>query len=203
MKKIITTLCILILAQSVSSEYLIKLKTGLNSTEFKEPEIPLPQGLSQEEFSFLKESITQNKWTICYESPSDIDNAAFHSGCDSYSTTLTIAEDTNSGKKVAGYSEVSWGSKNGSFVDNSLANAKLFSITNKTVHLPYQYLNRAVYVHSNYGPVFGGAHDLALSSGTNFYCSQKTFENWSRSLCHNNNISVYPTRPKIVIYGLE
>ena len=40
----------------------------------------------------------------------------------------------------------------------------LFSINNKTVHRHYRESGNSIYCNNTFGPIFGGGHDICISS---------------------------------------
>ena len=103
--------------------------------------------------------------TKCYSKEDDShDSATFHSKCDGVGPTITIMK-LSTGKIIGGYSDLSWASS-GNNVASS--NAYLFSITNDwqmTMISPgYSW---ALYHNSDYGPTWGGGHDLHVESDMN------------------------------------
>jgi len=116
---------------------------------------------------------TGHVWTLCYRKSDDGGSSStFHSQCDSYSTTFSIA-DLDSGMLIGGYSTTSWGSSSG-YTGTSGDNF-LFSLTRgyKIQHCTGQHsCDHSQYNHNGYGPTFGGGHDWhingSLSGG---YCN--------------------------------
>ena len=84
--------------------------------------------------------------------------AAFHSRCDNQGPTLVIIKSSNTNQVFGGYNPQSWTSTqgwvsgSGAFLFNLTYNYKL-NQTNPT----YQ-----TYNYSNYGPTFGGGHDIYM-----------------------------------------
>ena len=112
-------------------------------------------------------------WTLCYRKSDDGDSSStFHSQCDSYSTTFSIA-DLNSGVLIGGYSTASWGSSSG-YTGTSGDNF-LFSLTRgyKIQHCSGQHsCSHSQYNHPNHGPTFGGGHDWYVNgSMSGGYCN--------------------------------
>ena len=100
----------------------------------------------------------------------------FHNKCDNKGPTICLCEN-EIGNIFGGYSSISWAS-NG---NNKSANGSfLFTLTNIHGTEPIKFANTkgydwAVYHNSDYGPTFGGGHDLYISNNcfnnTDSYCS--------------------------------
>ena len=112
-------------------------------------------------------------WTQCYQKSVHGDSAStFHSLCNGYSTTISVAQLDN-GLVIGGYSGTYWSSSG--YYSNS--SNFLFSLTNgdqimsgsgqhDTSH------NYSQYNNSGYGPTFGGGHDWHVNSTmTGGYCN--------------------------------
>ncbi|POG76233.1 hypothetical protein GLOIN_2v1474782 [Rhizophagus irregularis DAOM 181602=DAOM 197198] len=92
--------------------------------------------------------------------------AAFHTKCDNKGATIVILKIPNSEHILGGYNPLQWGSN----AWKSTRDSFLFSFTNKNDHnsakvghVNTDYGN-AIYCHQNYGPAFGGGHDLFQDS---------------------------------------
>ena len=120
------------------------------------------------------------KTQLLYRASSHGDNpSSFHSYCDNKGPTITIFRNYNTGYILGGYTNFSWQSDNtGSHND---PNAFLFSINNKkkfcTKNKNGYY---AIYLHSSYGPYFGGTEFYFHSSGNwrssnNVYCCNNNY----------------------------
>ncbi len=90
-----------------------------------------------------------------------LSNATFHATCDLIPNTVTIVKATN-GFIFGGYNEGFWHSVLSGYTPNLLNNF-LFSVTSETTHDHYQNLGFSIYSRSNYGPTFGGGHDLFVN----------------------------------------
>ncbi|XP_067680289.1 interferon-induced protein 44-like [Haliotis asinina] len=93
-------------------------------------------------------------------------NTAFHQKCDNKGPTVTVLYNT-SDCVFGGYTSVSWDSAGAYRVDPT---AFLFRLYFKGSSSPkrYQTTNgtNAIYGHVNYGPTFGGGHDIHSFNGT-------------------------------------
>ncbi len=89
-------------------------------------------------------------------------SANFHSKCDSKGATLTIVR-PSSGRIFGGFTVNSWQSSGG-YVNTNGDKAWLFSLNSTTgpIRLNCIKQSNVQYNHSNYGPTFGGSHDLCM-----------------------------------------
>ncbi|XP_056000050.1 interferon-induced protein 44-like [Ostrea edulis] len=91
----------------------------------------------------------------------------FHQKCDGQGSTVTVLYNTNN-TIYGGYLSQSW-SSNGTWINDT--NAFLFRLQYNGSSNPVQapvsssYYGNAGYGHSNYGPTFGGNHDLQSFTG--------------------------------------
>jgi hypothetical protein len=118
-------------------------------------------------------SSSSQVWTLCYQKSTDGNSSStFHSKCDSYSNTISVAE-LDSGVLMGGYAGTSWSGSSG--WQNDASNF-LFSLTRgyrimagtgtsgTTTH--------AQYSNSSHGTTFGGGHDWYVNSSmTGGYCN--------------------------------
>jgi hypothetical protein len=90
--------------------------------------------------------------------------AAFHAKCDNKGATIVVVKIQNSEQIIGGYNPLQWDTSN---INKSTKDSFLFSFTDrnnlKTVEVGYTINGRhgfAIYCGQNYGPVFGGGHDI-------------------------------------------
>ena len=88
----------------------------------------------------------------------------FHNKCDNQGPTICLCKNEK-GNIFGGYASISWSSDNNYHTANG---SFLFTLTNIHGTSPNkfpntQYYNCAVYHANNYGPAFGGNHDLKIS----------------------------------------
>jgi len=86
--------------------------------------------------------------------------STFHSRCDGKGPTVVIVE-TKSGNVFGGYTYTSWASSGG-YTGSSKAFLFQLRPSMKRFDLRSATASNAIYRHSNYGPTFGGGHDLYL-----------------------------------------
>jgi len=94
------------------------------------------------------------------------DAEAFHRLCDGQANTVTVIKNTN-GFIFGGFTSIPWSSSGSYKTDNS---AFLFSLTNTRntpLKLEVEEAQNAVKHVSDYGPTFGGGHDLTVRSLSN------------------------------------
>ncbi len=124
-------------------------------------------GFTQKEQLNIWASTQGQVWTLCYRKTDDgASSSTFHSLCNGYSTTFTVAE-LDTGNLIGGYSTTSW-SSGCHYTGNS--NNFLFSLTQgyKIQHGTGQHSSgHPQYNCDNYGPTFGGGHDLHFSNNMN------------------------------------
>jgi len=85
----------------------------------------------------------------------------FHSACDNKGPTVVIVK-TTTGVVFGGYTDVTWDSKS-SYARST--NSFLFQIRPKVFKCPIKnYPQYAVYRMVNYGPTFGGGHDIYINN---------------------------------------
>jgi hypothetical protein len=98
---------------------------------------------------------------------------SFHTKCDNQGATVVVLR-SNTGHLFGGYTSVGWASRGGYVTDN---NAFIFTLTNPHGIPPTKYginsINCAISDVANFGPTFGGGHDIYVpqnSDVTNGYC---------------------------------
>jgi len=115
---------------------------------------------------------SKGKWKIIYKATKDgFDANTFRSFCSSKGPTITVIKSSN-GYIFGGYTPISWGSNNNYQYDNK---SFLFSFKNtngsQAVKMenngPHHANQYSIYNGSNYGPTFGGGHDIYICSGSN------------------------------------
>ena len=100
--------------------------------------------------------------TNIFTKQSGDDSVDFHTAVDGQGATFTIIQLDN-GNTIGGYNPISW--QSASYYNGSGdLSAFLFNLTSQlkldqSQNIPYQTYNR-----SNYGPTFGGGHDLYVDS---------------------------------------
>ncbi len=102
-----------------------------------------------------------SEWTLCYRrSDHGANSSTFHSLCNGKGPSISLIQ-TNTNQVFGGYNANSW-SSNGNYTSSS--SNFLFSVTNDFKFPYYQNAGNAAYNGSNYGPTFGGNHDLYVES---------------------------------------
>ncbi len=105
---------------------------------------------------------SSQKWTQCYKrSTHGANSNTFHSLCDNRGPTLSVVRATT-GYIFGGYATSSWGG--GGYIHSS--GNWLYSLTRGTRHsmCGQHSCSYGQYTSSNYGPTFGGGHDLYIAS---------------------------------------
>ena len=106
------------------------------------------------------------KWNLIYRASQDVFEASsFHAKCDNKPNTLIIIKSTN-GNVFGGYTEQTW-NQTGKYKADP--NSFIFSLINKKNKPIKMKLSRSygIFCHSNYGPTFGGGHDLSIADKSN------------------------------------
>ncbi|GES85077.1 BTB/POZ domain-containing protein [Rhizophagus clarus] len=105
-------------------------------------------------------------FNLLYRASRDGNTAvAFHSKCDNKGATIVVAKIQNSEQIVGGYNPLSWDQNSGY---KSTYDSFIFSFTNRNnfqtakVGIVSSHVY-AIYCHQDYGPTFGGGHDLYIS----------------------------------------
>jgi hypothetical protein len=117
-------------------------------------------------------------FNLLYRSSRDGNTAeAFHSKCDNKVATMVVVKIQNSEIIFGGYNPLFWDQSNQC---KTTYDSFIFSFKNlqtaKVGHVNANYAN-AIYCHQNYGPTFGGGHDLHISFNSNSYCNQYSYPN--------------------------
>lgn len=104
---------------------------------------------------------------LLYKSSRDGCSATtFHQKCDGQGSTVTVLYNTNN-TIFGGYLSQNW-SSNGAWINDT--NAFLFRLQynglSNPLKFPVSNAGYAGYGNSNYGPTFGGGHDIYTFSGT-------------------------------------
>jgi len=94
------------------------------------------------------------------------DSDAFHRLCDGKPNTVTIIKNTN-GFIFGGFTSIPWWSSGSYEADNTAFLFSLTNLSNTPLKIKVKSSQYAVYHNSNYGPAFGGGHDLHVSSFSN------------------------------------
>ena len=108
-------------------------------------------------------------FTLLYSISKDgCNNTTFHQKCDNKGPTVTILYNAQ-GSVYGGYTSVPWNTgRNGNYdVDASAFMFRLqYNGTKATCKFPCINPANAIYQNTNYGPIFGGGHDLCTFNGT-------------------------------------
>ena len=146
-------------------------------------------------------------WTLCFQGSSDgFTPSAFHAGCDSYASSITVIQ--ANGKKFGGYSSVP--SSGSGYVSAPTSAAFLFSLTNSFKHANIS-TTHSYYRTPNYGPTWGGGHDLHVlqggggapycNTGYSFACRVGSY---GSATCRNDLCGAYNfTASEVEVYGRD
>jgi len=137
---------------------------------FREDYIPWARGLvglrlSEVRFlTKLLKKVSKAIGPVLYIASKDGDaTAKFHSACDNQGPTVVIVE-TTTGAVFGGYTGLDWSSV-GSY--GSSGTSFLFRMRPAKAHyvIKKSRVGNAIYRNPNYGPTFGGGHDLYIAAG--------------------------------------
>jgi hypothetical protein len=124
--------------------------------------------LTNEESVSLVEITKSSKGILLYRATRDgFNGEAFHSKCDGKRNTITIIK-SHLNYVFGGFASSAW---NSSEVYINDPNAFLFSLRRAGVSFKDKFTVKqaqyALYGHSNYGPTFGGGHDIHIHNQSN------------------------------------
>jgi hypothetical protein len=136
------------------------------------------------------------QWKLQYRATKDGFSAQnFHTKCDTVANTLTIIKSTNE-NIFGGFTEKAWDSSAQNYTVDP--KAFIFSLVNKE-NKPFKIMcpngTNAIYCKSTYGPTFGGAHDIHVSSDSN--SNQTSYSN----LGHTYKHAEYQYNAKSILAG--
>ncbi|CAF3963093.1 unnamed protein product, partial [Rotaria magnacalcarata] len=110
------------------------------------------------------------RWKLIYKATRDGFRATdFHYHCNDQSDTISIIQSKN-GYIFGGYASLPWNSANAFIKDTK---AFIFTLKNPHSFLPTRYMLKsgsepnALYGGANYGPTFGGGHDIHVPDKSN------------------------------------
>jgi hypothetical protein len=141
----------------------------LNEYSIKDPfESQILSGTQSFDLIKVCEFSIKDKWTLLYRGTRDgFGVRNFHSKCDGHSNTLTTIKAHGTSYIFGGFTSIYWDSTSGYKSDS---NAFLFSLTNKD-NQPSKIrqidTNQSIRCDSNYGPTFGGGHDIYVCDNAN------------------------------------
>jgi hypothetical protein len=123
-----------------------------------------------------------SSWSLLYQASVDSFRASsFHAKCDQISNTLTVIKSKQYNFIFGGFTTAQWNQNLNSYISDS--DAFLFSLVN-AYNTPVKmistyYPQYAIYSDNNYGPTFGGGHDIYLPDNSNIangYSSIYTYQ---------------------------
>lgn len=146
----------------------------------------------------------QGKWKLLYRGTKDGFSAStFRNLCSNKGPTVTIVKSSN-GYIFGGYANVAWSSSGSYQFDNkcflfSAKNAngsKMIKLDNNGPHHSNQY---SVYNGGNYGPTFGGGHDLYICD--NCASTTSSYSNLGHSYASPSGLSYGTTQVQSFLAG--
>jgi len=154
------------------------------------------------EISFLTnllKALGKKMGDTLYVASLDGDSASeFHSLSDGQGPTVVVVE-TTAGVIFGGYTDVSWRSSGNNVKSTT---SFLFQIRPSMMKFSVQDPAYAVYHRSNYGPTFGGGHDLHIASGARSNkasCTNKHSYTMTSTNQLNNNEKSFQVKDYVVI----
>ena len=119
---------------------------------------------------------------LLFRTSIDGDNATtFHNKCNGKGPTITFVK-TTAGKRIGGFTMISWTSSNNFKEDRD---AFIFSLDSHQKFIQYRNFGNAINDNSGYGPSFGNGNDLYIANGckgnTSSYCNSNYSYNFYNS----------------------
>ena len=122
----------------------------------------------------------------------------FHSRCDNISNTLVLIK-SEGNRRFGGFTSIQWSSPNsGEYKDDP--NAFLFSLDKQKIY-SYKNNGNAIYNYKDYGPTFGGGHDIyignhaiqekQLRTGESSSCASYNYNGDKNALSESNGSNIY------------
>ena len=140
-----------------------------NKIKFAKQTFETTNILNDEEKILISEWIHPKKvlkFNMVFNTSKDGSSAStFHYYCDGVSPTVTIVRDTN-GNKFGGYTTSTWNQPGPGANYGRDQNAFIFNLSKKIKYLQTdKFVQRSIYRHNSYGPVFGSGYCLYLANG--------------------------------------
>lgn len=153
LSKISLLLVMLLLSSAISAQSVFPILPGSNLADGDDDQVLR---------TWLEESGVVPSGTLIYRrSVNGASGTAFHNAVDNQGPTLVLIKGSN-GTVFGGYNPTSWTSSN---TYSGGADAFLFNLTtNQKGDIHPNYVQNATYNRSNYGPSFGGGHDIFIDS---------------------------------------
>eukprot|EP00013_Stygamoeba_regulata_P025303 CAMPEP_0177651930 /NCGR_PEP_ID=MMETSP0447-20121125/12828_1 /TAXON_ID=0 /ORGANISM="Stygamoeba regulata, Strain BSH-02190019" /LENGTH=430 /DNA_ID=CAMNT_0019155079 /DNA_START=91 /DNA_END=1383 /DNA_ORIENTATION=- len=113
---------------------------------------------------------TKMRWVLCYKASRDGFRAAdFHRKCDKVGPTIAVIQSKEGGYLFGGYTSLSWKSSQRQPKD---PHAFVFSLTNPSnqpvkMDKPGPQSEKFIVDRPDYGPTYGGGHDLYIADNSN------------------------------------
>ena len=140
------------------------------------------------ELFLLCEFPISQKWNLIYRASKDgFEAINFHSKCDDKLNTLIIIKSTND-NVFGGYTEQTWYQIGNYGNYKADPNSFLFSLINK-LNKPIKMKwsrNNGIFCISNYGPIFGGGHDLLIADKSNI--NSESYTDFGNSYIHSDYV---------------
>ena len=166
-----------------------KTTTCIAPFDYKSPKDIEPEIFEGSELLTKEQKETLKSWLpaktntkLLYRGGRDGMNAsAFHNKVNGYGSNITILKN-NKGQLIGGYTSLDWGVNQGSYHRDD--SAFLFSLDRNQKYSPNNAPAAAIYNGQQYGPTFGGGHDLMIfgwtynNSGNDCYHQPSSYTYW-------------------------
>ena len=144
-----------------------KTTTCIAPFDYKAPKDIVPEIFEGSELLTSEQKETLRGWLpaktntkLLYRGGRDGMNAgAFHNKVNGNGSTITILKNSN-GHTIGGYTSLDWGVNQGNYLRDD--SAFLFSLDRNQKYSPSIYPQYTIYNGQQYGPTFGGGHDLMI-----------------------------------------
>ena len=131
---------------------------------------------------YMEKNITSE---LLFKTSIDGDSSTtFHNKCNKKGPTITFIK-TTAGKRIGGFTMVSWESIGNYKKDND---AFIFSLDAYQKFVQWRYFDYAIYDHSSYGPTFGGGYDICIANGCKSNQSSYCQSNYTYSFYNSYNL---------------
>ena len=122
---------------------------------------------------------------LLFRTSVDGDNSAtFHNKCNNKGPTITFVK-TTAGKRIGGFTMVSWTSL-GNYKEDR--DAFIFSLDSHQKFIQYKNFGNAIYDNSGNGPTFGNGYDLYIANGCKGNGSSYCYSNYSYNFYNSYNL---------------
>ena len=119
-----------------------------------------------------------SSWSLLYQASVDSFRASsFHAKCDQISNTLTVIKSKQYNFIFGGFTTAQW-NQNTCIQDSDAFLFSLVNAYNTSVKMLVTYPQYAIISYNNYGPTFGGGHDIYLPDNSNITKGYTNFHSY-------------------------